>query len=141
MNIQTLAEIHAACFTTPRAWSAEEFTGLLDMPGAFLIEADDDAGFLLGRAIAGEAEVLTLAITPHARRKGLARALLNTFETKARALKAQSAFLEVSAQNEAAIALYLGAGFRESGQRCGYYTAPNGARIDALILSKPLKQA
>jgi ribosomal-protein-alanine N-acetyltransferase len=141
MNSQSLAELHSACFITPRAWSAAEIEGLLDMPGAFLIEAPKGAGFLLGRAIAGEAEILTLAIAPQARRHGLARALLAEFETKACAHNTTSAFLEVSAQNDAAIALYLAAGFSESGRRRGYYTTPEGAKIDALILSKPLKQA
>lgn len=141
MNSQALAEIHGACFTTPRAWSASEIEGLLEMPGAFLIEAPQSAGFLLGRAIAGEAEILTLAIAPNARRKGLARTLLADFETQACEREAQSAFLEVSAQNSAAIALYLGAGFCESGTRRNYYTAPDGSKIDALILSKPLNRA
>lgn len=141
MNSQSLADLHGACFITPRAWSADEFTSLIGMHGVFLVEAPSGAGFLLGRAIAGEAEILTLAIAPNARRQGLASTLLTKFETQARTLNAQSAFLEVSAQNDAAIALYLGAGFCESGKRRAYYTTPDGAKINALLLSKPLNPA
>ncbi|MBK1636984.1 GNAT family N-acetyltransferase [Rhodovulum adriaticum] len=136
MTPDTLAALHAACFTTPRPWRAEEFAALLAGPGTFL--CGDATAFALGRALAGEAELLTLAVCPTARRQGLGRARLAAFEDAARARGADTAFLEVAADNAAARALYDAAGYGQAGQRPGYYAAPDGSRIDALVLRKSL---
>ncbi|WP_093361320.1 GNAT family N-acetyltransferase [Tropicimonas isoalkanivorans] len=106
------------------------------MTGVFLNATD--AGFALGRVIVDEAELLTLAVDPPARRHGLGRALLADFETSAASRGATSALLEVSAANAPAIALYTAAGFLRTGHRPGYYRTPHGARIDALLLAKAL---
>ena len=131
-----LAQIHAACFTTPRPWDAAEIDSLLTSPHVFLLSRAQ--GFLLGRALAGEAEVLTLAVAPAARRQGLGRALLAGFLTHAAAAGADSAFLEVSAENPAAIALYESAGFVKAGQRRRYYHTPEGRAVDAWVLTRAL---
>ncbi|MDV4143266.1 ribosomal protein S18-alanine N-acetyltransferase [Shimia sp. FJ5] len=138
MTPDDLAALHAAAFTQSRPWSTEEFAALLASPHCFLVAQGQS--FALGRAIAGEAELLTIATHPKARRQGLARACLSQFETAARARGANSAFLEVAADNPAAIALYRAAGFTDAGQRKGYYTRPDGPAVDALILTKPLEQ-
>ncbi len=72
-----LARIHGESFTVPRPWTAVEIAGLLATPGAFLIEAPD--GFLIGRALAGEAELLTLAVAPSARPAARAQHLSRVF--------------------------------------------------------------
>lgn len=131
-----MAALHAACFTTPRPWSAQEFEAVLVDALCFaLIESQ---GFLIGRAVAGEAEILTLAVDPAARRKGLGGTLVDRFLAEARIRNAASAFLEVSAQNQAAFLLYAKAGFAEVGRRKRYYAQPHGAPVDALVLSRPL---
>lgn len=127
-----LAGLHAASFTAPPPWSAGEIAGFLALPHAFLIARPE--GFLIGTAIAGEAELVTLAVAPEARRCGLGRALLAAFLTEARARSAQSVFLEVSAENPAAIALYESHGFQRNGLRRGYYRQPNGQAIDAIMM-------
>ncbi|RYH09469.1 GNAT family N-acetyltransferase [Tropicimonas sp. IMCC6043] len=131
-----LAALHAGCFETPRPWSEVEFAALLASPGCFLCTVPD--GFALGRVLAGEAELLTLAVAPQARRSGQGRRLLGTFETAAREQGADRAFLEVSAANGPAIALYLSQGYSEAGRRKDYYRTPTGTRIDALVLTRPL---
>ncbi len=130
-----LAAIHAESFTTPRPWSAADITATLATPGAFLVTAEN--GFLIGRAIAGEAELLTLAVRPAARRRGTGAELVAGFFDTAQAKGAERAFLEVAADNTAAIALYLGAGFEETGRRPGYYRGSAGA-VDAVLMSRPL---
>lgn len=135
-DLAELARIHATSFTTPPPWSAAEIRSLLDSPHVFLL--CEKGGFLIGRSVAGEAELLTLAVDPALRRQGTGRALLAAFLNTAQARQADSAFLEVSAENAAAIALYDSAGFRPAGRRRGYYAAPDGRRIDALVLSRPL---
>ncbi|WP_048858098.1 GNAT family N-acetyltransferase, partial [Acidiphilium multivorum] len=77
------------------------------------------------------AEILTIGVAPPARRCGLARALLTVALAAARARGAETVFLEVEADNAAAIALYRAAGFIAAGRRRDYY----GAGRDALLFS------
>ena len=139
MTPAALARLHAACFTTPRPWSEAEFTDLLKTPGTFLLTRS--GGFLLGRVIADEAELLTLAVPPQHRRTGIARALVGAFHEDVKLRDAQSAFLEVSEDNTAARALYRATGWIESGRRKAYYHAPDGTRQDAILMVLPIDAA
>jgi ribosomal-protein-alanine N-acetyltransferase len=136
MSPTDLARLHAASFTTPRAWSEAEFAGLLASEGSFLIGAP--GGFALARAVAGEAEVLTLAVAPEARRQGIGSRLLAGVLGEAARRGCRTVFLEVAADNGAACALYRRSGFAETGRRPGYYATPDGRRIDAMVLARPL---
>ena len=136
MDPDALAALHARAFTTPPPWGAESFAGLLASPLTFLETAPDGAAFLLGRVIAGEAELLTLATDPASRRQGLAQQLMARFEATARARGATEAFLEVAEDNAPARALYAGCGYVQTGRRPGYYVAPTGNPVAALILCK-----
>ncbi len=132
-----LAALHARCFVTPRPWSAQEFADFLATPGVYHCAAGP--GFALGRVILDEAELLTLAVDPAHRRRGLARIALAAFEDEAARRGAARAFLEVAADNTAARAFYAGAGWAECGLRRGYYRDPQGRATDAVIYEKPLK--
>lgn len=128
-----LARIHAQSFSAhPRPWSQAEIDSILQSTGCFLLTRG--AGFLIGRAIAGEAELLTLAVAPEARRAGTGAALLDEFHHSARQRGAERAFLEVASDNPAAQALYAKAGWVKAGQRRNYYAAG----IDAIILERVL---
>ncbi|HEY2008947.1 MAG TPA: GNAT family N-acetyltransferase [Rhizomicrobium sp.] len=124
-----LAALHALCFE--RAWDAATLSQMLAGPGAFVFVHED--GFVLARAAADEAEILTLAVRPEARGKGLGRALLQAAIGKARELGAATMFLEVGADNPHALALYAGLGFAKVGMRKAYYEGR-----DALVLRLPL---
>lgn len=128
MTPERLACLHGACFVRPRPWSAVEFAGLLDGPHVFLLTRPK--AFLLGRVIADEAELLTLAVAPAARRQGIARALMDEFAATSRARGAARAFLEVAADNAPAQALYRGGGWRDAGRRRAYY-APD---LDGVVM-------
>ena len=132
MTADQMAAIHAACFTTPRPWSAADMTALLASPFAFVLTEPD--GFLIGRVVAGEAELLTLAVDPKARQRGTGGRLVDAFLTHAQALGAESVFLEVSAANLPAKSLYARKGFEQQGKRLGYYQTPEGERLDAMVL-------
>lgn len=132
MNPEQLAALHGRCFVRPRPWSAADFAGLLASPHVFLLTRE--RGFLMGRSVADQAELLTLAVAPDARRQGLARSLLAEFAATSRARGATGAFLEVAADNAAAQALYRAAGWRATGRRRGYY----GADLDAIVLELDL---
>jgi len=131
-----LARLHAAAFAATRPWSEAEFTTLLAQPHTDLISAP--RGFALIRVIATEAELLTIAVAPAARRRGTGRELLTTALTRAANRGAETMFLDVAADNSGAIALYLDAGFARTGTRPGYYRTRDGARIDAALFSRPL---
>ena len=133
----TLADLHDRTFDRP--WSAEEFETLLKGPGAFAVlgEGDDPKGFILCRAVAGEAEILTVAVDPAARRRGWGAALVEMAAGIAREAAAFEMFLEVAADNVAAIKLYESAGFERVGLRKGYYPHPDGAK-DAVVMRRTL---
>ncbi|MGM0584778.1 MAG: GNAT family N-acetyltransferase [Pseudomonadota bacterium] len=132
---EAAATVHAAAFPSSgpgRPWTANEIRAFCDTPGAFALTAPD--AMLLGRMAGPEAELITLAVHPRARRQGRARALLAEFADRARAMGADTAFLEVAEGNAAARALYAAAGWRCAGRRRGYYARSDGAE-DALLLS------
>ncbi len=140
MTRDELAAIHAASFTRPAPWSADEIASTLSAPGAFLLT--EPQAFLIGRVIADEAELLTLAVAPAARRQGLGARLLARFALAAAEKGAITAFLEVAADNAAAISLYAGAGWTDAGLRRGYYRDPiGGPAIDARVMSYRLPAA
>jgi ribosomal-protein-alanine N-acetyltransferase len=154
-----LADIHAAANAGDgRSWSAPEMLALLGEPVVAVCLAHRErrlpedgrpedgppgnrlapAGFALYRAVAGEAELLTISVLPEARREGLGAGLLAACENGARTAGAQRMFLEVAEGNAAARALYARAGYRECGRRKGYYQRPDGSRDDAVVMEKPL---
>lgn len=126
-----LAALHAAAFDKP--WSAGEIAALMATPGVFALTFDLQ-GFILCRSIAGEAEILTVAVDPVARRGGVGRALVEAAAGLAAQDGAESLFLEVAHDNTAALALYAAAGFERVGLRRGYYAS--GA--DAVVMRRAL---
>ncbi len=128
-----LAALHALSFA--KNWDAPAIATLLATPGAFAFHNRD--GFVLARVAGEEAEILTLAVAPDKRGQGLGRALLQAAIIKAEELGAQTLFLEVGADNPAALALYAALGFAKVGMRKGYYASASGGS-DALVLRLPL---
>tara|TARA_R110000787_G_scaffold27012_5_gene75238 strand:+ start:834 stop:1307 length:474 start_codon:yes stop_codon:yes gene_type:complete len=135
MTADDMAALHARAFDQDRAWRAAEFSDLLRSP--FVQAHTHTYGFALTRTVAGEAELLTLAVDPRHQRQGIARALLSRWLNDAAEI-AQTAFLEVAADNTGAIALYLDLGFVTIASRAAYYARKNGTVADALILQRPL---
>ena len=134
MTPDDLAALYARAFPAGRAWTADEIAWLATAPGFLLTAA---TGFALGRAAADEAELVTIAVDPDARRRGTGRGLLAAFERAAQARGAETAYLEVAADNAAALGLYRAAGWRETGRRRGYYARTGGA-VDAVTMAKRL---
>jgi ribosomal-protein-alanine N-acetyltransferase len=129
-----LAAIHAEAFDGPgeTPWSEAAFADLLGQSGVFAVDSAD--GFILMRAVADEAEILTLAVRPAARRAGQGAQLVGEGVRAAAGRGAARVFLEVADDNAAARALYAQAGFVEAGRRPGYYAGAEGERRDALLL-------
>lgn len=139
MTPAEMAALHAACFATPRPWSEAEFGALAADP-AILLETARTALAVI-RLAGPEAELLTLCTHPDARNSGQARDLLRRAEARAAARGAEEIFLEVAADNAPARAVYAAMGYGCAGRRKDYYRAPDGTRISALCLRKPLQPA
>lgn len=129
-----MAAVHALAFDA--SWREDEFEDLLEGEGIYGFLAQDDAplGIILCRVAVDEVEILTIGVTPAARRKGVAQALLAAGLGAARGRGAAQAFLEVAVDNEAAIALYQRLGFHRAGKRLYYYDRGAAGRMDALVM-------
>jgi ribosomal-protein-alanine N-acetyltransferase len=141
-DLATLASLHAQSFA--EAWDAAAFEKLLQSPGTFGLLFDTDgtaSGFVLVRAAAGEAEILSVGVSPSARRRGIARSLIAAAAAEAAQRAVKKIFLEVGAENGGARGLYRVLGFRQVGTRRGYYRHPDGTVQDALVLSAEIPLA
>ncbi len=136
-----LAELHRRSFPTGDAWGADAIGVMLALPGSFALCAalgeggGEPAGFVLARVAAEEAEILTFAVLPECRRRGIGATLLRGAAAEAAARGARTLFLEVSETNIAARALYAAVGFAGCGRRRHYYADGSDALVLALTLS------
>lgn len=123
------------------AWNAAQCAAILGGPGVWLLLAELDgrpAGFALTRAVAGEAELLLIAVHPDARRRGVGAALLDAVIRGCGERSVERLFLEVRACNPA-IALYSARDFVKVGERRNYYRGADGKSYDAHSYSLILK--
>jgi ribosomal-protein-alanine N-acetyltransferase len=135
---ELLASLHARAF--PKPWSATEIAKLMENQAVFALVHGNGAeaqGFVMGWAAAGDAEVLTVAVVPEARRKGFGAALVTAASVTALVRGAKSIHLEVAEDNSAARALYAKLGYEEAGRRHAYY-AGEGGSIDAIVMRRDL---
>ncbi len=119
-DLDAVIEVMNAAFDDRfgEAWTRSQCAGILPMPGVTLVVArfsdGQTAGFSLHRAIADEAELLLLAVSPEFRRRGIGRLLLDQFLETARDRGASRVHLEVRDGNPAVI-MYRSAGFMSPG--------------------------
>lgn len=121
-DLAVMADIHQACFA--KSWSTADFNSALSIPGsgALLVAlAGNVYGFVQFQWVAGEAEINTICVSPNYRRQYFGRDLLLGLLTHLQAINTTKIFLEVSANNSAAIQLYKTHGFVNSGLRKAYY--------------------
>lgn len=124
------------------AWTRSQCAGILAMAGvsltlARLAAGGEVAGFSLVRTIAGESELLLLAVAPDQHRQGIGGTLLEDFLARARQAGASRVHLEVRDGN-GAVAMYRAAGFAAVGRRRNYYRGADGRRFDALTFAKTI---
>lgn len=136
----TLAKLHAQGFY--RGWPVSDFVEFLGGKNTPTYIACDArrriAGFALIRTVADEAELLTIAVDPKWRGKGVGRALLDAVFADLMLSPARRMFLEVDEQNHSAIALYKRHGFVTISSRKGYYARPDGSAATALVMARDL---
>ncbi|MBP6525326.1 MAG: ribosomal protein S18-alanine N-acetyltransferase [Dermatophilaceae bacterium] len=140
-DIEQLAQLERELFADD-AWSQQtwwaELAGRPRRDYVAEVEGAEVLGYA-GLDHGGDvADVMTIAVAPSARGRGLGRRLLDELETRARAGRAASVMLEVRADNAAAIGLYDRAGYTVVSTRRRYYQPGD---IDALVMRKILSDA
>jgi ribosomal-protein-alanine N-acetyltransferase len=116
-DVAAVAALEARLFGAD-AWSLDSVREELTGPRrAALVAAQDDevVGYVVTARSGDVVDLMRIAVHPDHRRRGLARDLLAVGCSDDRML------LEVSAANEAALALYMAAGFVEIDRRRRYY--------------------
>ena len=140
-DLPAVSALEVECHPAP--WTAGNFRDALAAGYSTVVGEADGAIVAYGVLMmgTGEAQVLNLTVAPHARRRGLARALLRRFVDDAARLGAEQCFLEVRISNTPAIALYRAEGFVAVARRADYYPAAKGAptREDALVLRRSVR--
>ncbi|WP_237152708.1 ribosomal protein S18-alanine N-acetyltransferase [Oryzibacter oryziterrae] len=139
-----LAEIHASSFH--KGWAAAEIESLLSDSRVRAVVAKRGSpfgsrrpvGFALIRAAGDEAEVLTIAVHPRQRGKGLGRKLMEDAMRRLYFDRIGAVFLEVDEGNVPALALYRRLGFQEVGRRKNYYATGVGTTSNALVMRADL---
>lgn len=128
-----MAHLHRLAFAPERGWTARAFSDLLENRHTRPYFVPH--GFALARTVAGESELLTIAVTPAHQGHGTGRDLLRQWIATA---PADVAFLEVAADNAPALALYRRAGFTIIGRRVAYYARKDRAAVDAITMKRDL---
>jgi [ribosomal protein S18]-alanine N-acetyltransferase len=137
-KLKDLPKIEPILRVSPEAasWSLQALSDALRQhPSYFFVARQEQgiAGFISGRKIADEAEILNLAVRPELRKHGIGQALVGKLlHTFARDGVAQ-VFLEVRESNASAIFFYKQLGFHQVARRPAYYQNPTEA---ALVLAR-----
>ena len=127
--LDSLANLHKKCFPH-KPWSADDFADL-KKSGCEIIASQN--GFIVWRAVADEAELISIGVAPDARRTGIAAAMIGIMEGELKKSGVKSVFLEVAENNAPARKLYEQNGYVQIGVRPKYYDG-----VDAIMMKKDL---
>ncbi len=131
-DIAEMAAIEAACFSDP--WPASAFDSLLASVATHITVAvlnNRVVGYSVVIHVIDEGELANIAVDASARRRGVARALMEALMSRARRDQLHSMFLEVRESNVGARALYEAFGFSALTRRKRYYQRPDE---DAIVM-------
>ncbi len=137
IDLPFLQKAEGRIFSDP--WGEEALEGHFE--GAFgrgliLCCDGEEAGYLIASRIAGEAELLRIAVLPEFRRRGLGETLLSHWLAEEKKAGSSRFFLEVRGENRGARALYEKMGFSPVGRRAGYYSNPSDDAVLYQLLIK-----
>ena len=146
-DLERIALIERDSFSDP--WSFEAFSAALALRHLrFLVAEEMTAasqgsragdrglvGYVVALVLGDEGEIADVAVAPVARRRGIARQLLQRVMAELVQVGVRTLYLEVRESNSAARALYASLGFQQVGRRRGYYQHPSE---DALLLKRDL---
>ena len=124
-DISGVSKIEERCFSDP--WSPEAVReGLESSLDTWLVykETEEVCGYCVFRIVAGEGELLRIAVLPEFQGRGLSKKLMDQMVEYSRKKKAETMFLEVRESSGKARNLYRSYGFSEEGIRKDYYRDP-----------------
>ena len=133
-HVPQVAALEKACFSDP--WSEQSVAGELSNPLSVwlvCVEKDRVLGYVGSQTVLGETDMMNVAVSPDARRRGIGEKLILELVERLKERDSHCLTLEVRATNAPAIALYEKLGFTQVGRRPNYYRNP---KEDALILRK-----
>ena len=133
-DLYGIEELEQQCFSFPHTFSQLESE--LGDPLYTLLVAETEEK-ILGYAglmhVEDEGYITNIAVQKDARRKGIAQALLSSFDELAEELKLAFISLEVRSGNLPAIRLYEKNGYQRQSVLRDYYSSP---REDGLVMTK-----
>jgi [ribosomal protein S18]-alanine N-acetyltransferase len=138
-DARRLAQLHGASFH--RGWGEGEFEEMLRERNTLvhrLRQGRNIIGFAVSRIAADEAEILSIAMEPRHRGRGLSRNLLLTHLGHLAGHGVRTVFLEVEENNQPARRLYQRTGFSVAGRRERYYKEPGGEPLNAVLMRRDL---
>ena len=138
-HVDGLVALERICFTMP--WDETQFSRL--MTGEHfrvlgIMENGELRGYLSFLHVRDQAEIISLAVHPEKRQKGLGKKLMKALLDYCRIHGVQWISLEVRLSNVPAISLYQEFGFKEVGRREKYYSDTGE---DAMVLQLELADA
>ena len=140
-DADAVAKLHAASFY--RGWPRQDIEQyLMDADTPTLVACDAKrrlAGFAMLRLLGDDVELMTIAVEPKYRGKGVGAALLKACFADLMMTPSKRMILEVAADNPPAIRLYQKLGFAKLSERQGYYARPDGQPATALVMARPLE--
>ncbi len=145
-DLQTVMQINRVCL--PENYTDFFFVDLHQrFPETFIVAEDNGkiVGYIMCRIEVGlsnfgfgglvrKGHVVSIAVMPQARRKGVAKAIIDRSMQGMEYYKAKQGFLEVRVTNDAAITLYKNLGFEITRTINGYYSDGE----DAYVMTKKL---
>jgi ribosomal-protein-alanine N-acetyltransferase len=123
--------IERIAFSDP--WSRSDFADCLRLGWPIFVAEHGGslAGYIVGRAVVDQGEILNLGVMLAARRRGIGTALVRRMLEDFQRRGVVSVFLEVRESNLPAQQLYESFGFTAVGRRARYYQRP---MEDAVVL-------
>ena len=133
-HVSQIAALEQICFSDP--WSEKSIAGELENSLSLWLVCEEDGvvlGYVGSQTVLGETDMMNVAVSPEARRRGIAQGLISALVEELKHQGSHCLTLEVRASNVQAIALYGKLDFIQVGRRLNYYRNP---KEDALILRK-----
>jgi len=125
-DIPEVERVEQTCFSD--AWSEKLLSDMLESKWdeAWVLAAGDGTviGYANFRFLAGEGELMRIAVLPEHRGRGESKKLMDRLEISAKEKEAPDLTLEVRAGNTSAVTLYKSYGFQAEAVRKNYYHDP-----------------
>lgn len=130
----TYADIHDACFD--HGWNESMMRQMLLMPGAvgfIAYNQEEPVGIVMYAYSPQQADIVTFGVLPDYRGKHISDELMKESFRFLERQGIKEIFLEVSVDNDHAIALYQRHGFQQVGRRPNYYVRGD-VKTDAFVM-------